>query len=517
MPVVTKKYANLYRDSVSLMQLSSRLTALKGIRQASVVMATQANLDLLEEAGLPVPDAAVSPNDMLVVVEGADQDILKDAIALVDLELVNENHSEDGERPKLAPRSIQMGAAMNPDTNLALISVPGEYAAAETRKALNLGLHVMLFSDNIAKEDEISLKRLSREKGLFLMGPDCGTAIINGIPLAFANVVAAGNIGLVGASGTGLQQVTCLIDDLGGGITQAIGTGGHDLSEMIGGITMLQGLEALARDSATEVIVLISKPPAPAVAERILEAAGEVEKPVVVNFLGLEALEDAPGNVHFAGTLESAARISHALATGQSPGGGSTRLDSQYSEGIARARSGLGKQQKYVRGLYSGGTFCFEATILLADLLEPIYSNTPVSAEMELPDVWKSLGHSLVDLGDDVFTRGRPHPMIDHRLRNDRILEEAADPETAVVLMDVVLGYGSHPDPAGEMLPVITQARAAAEAENRRPVFVGFICGTKNDPQNKAVQEARLSEAGVLLADSNAQAVQLAAQIVGKD
>ncbi len=517
MPVFTKTYSNFYRDSVSLMQLSAKLMTVEGIIQASVVMATQANLDLLQDANLMVEGIEVSPNDLLVVVESADPGNTEAAFALVDSDLQGESEVEEGQVERVVPRSIQMGVALDPQINLALISVPGDYAAAEARKALQLGLHVMLFSDNIRPDDEIQLKKLSQEKGLLLMGPDCGTAILNGVPLAFANVVRPGRIGLVGASGTGLQQVSCLIDDLGGGISQAIGTGGHDLSEAVGGITMLQGLAALAADEATEVIGLISKPPAPSVAARILQAAGRVEKPVVVNFLGLESLDEPPDNVHFAQTLEGAAFASHALAKGGAPSGEERGLESRYEETAARARRDLAEGQVFVRGLYSGGTFCYEATILLSKQLAGVYSNTPVSPEMQLPDVWHSRDHTLVDLGDDVFTRGRPHPMIDHRLRNERILAEAADPETSVILLDVVLGYGSHADPAGEMAGVITEARALAEKEGRSVKFVGFVCGTDKDPQNRVLQEQRLKETGMILASSNAQAVRLAARIASKD
>jgi succinyl-CoA synthetase alpha subunit len=360
----------------------------------------------------------------------------------------------------------------------------------------------MLFSDNIPLADEIALKRYAVEHDLIVMGPDCGTAIINGVPLGFANAVRRGEIGVVGASGTGLQQVTCLIDRFGHGISQAIGTGGHDLHRDVGGISMLQGLQALAADPATKLIVLISKPPAKEVAERILAAASKAGKPVVVNFLGADPKTIERPNIHAAKTLEDAAMEAVARVDGSAP---------QRAAPPAADRR-LAKGRRYIRGLYSGGTFCFEATMLVAEALSPVSSNTPVGAAKPLETVWRSRGHTLLDLGDDVFTRGRPHPMIDHRLRNERILAEAADPETAVVLLDLVLGTGSHADPAGEVAPIVAQARAAAGPDHA-PAFVASVCGTARDPQNLARQEARLAEAGVLLAPSNAAAVRLAIQI----
>jgi succinyl-CoA synthetase alpha subunit len=504
MATATKVFRNLYRDSVSLMQISARLAKRPGIDQAQAIMASPNNLALLSEAGLPIQAIDAGPNDILLVLVGDGEAALRAAEAEAETAL-NEKPpaSLDGARAKEPPRSLEMGLDAMPGANLALISAPSDYASAEAMKALRLGLSVMLFSDNIALADEIALKRYARAHNLIVMGPDCGTAVVNGVPLGFANAVRRGDIGAVGASGTGLQQVTCLIDRLGGGISQAIGTGGHDLHRDVGGISMLQGLEALAADPATKLIVLISKPPAKEVADRILAAASEAGKPVVANFLGAAPSSIERPNVHPAKTLEDAARLAVALAQGDAA--------PRPSEPPLADRR-LAKGQRYIRGLYSGGTFCFEATMLVAEALTPVFSNTPVGAAKPLDNVWRSAGHALLDLGDDVFTRGRPHPMIDHRLRNERILAEAADPETAVVLLDVVLGTGSHPDPAAEIAPIVAQATAAAYAD-RAPAFVASVCGTERDPQNLARQEAKLAEAGVMLAPSNAAAVRLAIQI----
>jgi succinyl-CoA synthetase alpha subunit len=400
-----------------------------------------------------------------------------------------------------------MAAGAAAGANLALVSVPGEYAAAEAEKALALGLNVMLFSDNVALADEIALKRAAANRELLLMGPDCGTAIIDGVPLAFANKVRRGAIGCVAASGTGLQQVTALVDRLGAGVSQAIGTGGRDLKEEVGGLTMLAGLDALASDRDTKVIVLISKPPAPEVAAKVLAAAAKARKPVVVCFVGAVPAKRAGRNLHPVRTLEDAARTAVALARGRKPpkAAGTPRL----GKVVPRFVPG----QRFVRGLFSGGTFCYEASLLLGEALGQVWSNAPVRHEDELDDAFKSRGHTVIDLGDDVFTRGRPHPMIDHRLRNERMVREAGDPEVAVILFDVVLGYGSHPDPAAEMVPAIAAARALAAKRKRRIAFVGAVCGTDADPQGLVRQEAALAKAGVILGSSNAEAVRIAAAI----
>lgn len=508
---------NHYRDSVALMQLSSQLRALDGVRQASAVMATANNLSLLVEAGLLNEMPKPSPNDLLVVVETRDEasatTALDKAQAMLDKPV---STAKAGETREAEPRSLQMGQRALPGANLALISTPGEYAAAEARKALQLGMHVMIFSDNVPIKDEIALKQYSREHDLLVMGPDCGTAIINGIPLGFADVVRRGDIGVVAAAGTGLQQVTCLIDRFGGGISQAIGTGSHDLSADVGGITMQQGIESLAADPKTKVIVLISKPPAPSVTERVLATAGRSGKPVVVDFIGAKARNFESKLIAGVGTLEDAAAAAVSIAKGKKASPASGRLPAKYARLVAPSAQQLKRQQKYVRGLFSGGTFCYETVLLLSEKVGTVFSNTPLRPEGRLGDVWKSIGHSAIDFGDDLFTHGRPHPMIDFRLRNERILQEARDPETAVILLDVVLGYGAHPDPAGELVPAIKEARRIAHSAKRNLVFVGSVCGTDEDPQGLSRQEARLREVGVILTDSNAQAARLSAAIVTK-
>jgi FdrA protein len=498
-----------YRDSVSLMQLSALLAKLPGVEEASAVMATENNVALLSEAGLAADFTGATASDLLIVVRGdasALQAAIDEAVRnLTRQASVGPQHAD----AVLKPRSIQVALAETGAANMALISVPGEYAAAEAVKALHLGLNVMLFSDNVPEADELRLKQLANERDLIVMGPDCGTAIINGVPLAFANVVQGGPIGAVGASGTGLQQVTVLIDRLGLGISQAIGTGGRDLHSKIGGISMSKGLRDLAADPATKVIVLISKPPAAEVAERILGAARKAGKPVVVNFLGADPSKISGGNVHGARTLEDAARAAAAIARGEIP-------RQSYGEAAAPPAGlpPLGTGQRYIRGLFSGGTFCYEAVLLLDERLADVYSNTPSRREGELSDLWHSHHHTMIDLGDDVFTRGRPHPMIDYRLRNERIIKEAEDPEAAVILLDVVLGYGSNADPARELLPALRRAREIAAKQSRSLLFVGHICGTRGDPQGLERQASALSQAGMVLAESNAQAVRLAASVV---
>ena len=500
---------NLYRDSVSLMQLSASLGRLPGVEQASAVMATPGNLEFLRQAGLVNGDIAPRPNDLLVAVRGKSTAQLEAALQAALASLNNESvQSAGGAVPEAPLRSLQMALARAPAANLALISVPGDYAAAEAMKALRLGLHVMLFSDNVALADEVALKRYAAGRGLLVMGPDCGTAIVDGVPLGFANAVRRGAVGVVGASGTGTQQVTSLVHRRGGGISHAIGTGGHDLGKDVGGITMLRGLSLLASDEDTRVIVLISKPPSPAIAREVIAAARKAGKPVVINFIG--STEDpSGGNLHVSRTLDDAASAAVALAKGRTPARAQGRKPARTSTSpLKPPRLKFKRGQRYIRGLFSGGTFCYEAAALLGD----VWSNAPVDPKRAIEDPWKSREHTLIDLGDDVFTRGRPHPMIDLRLRNERMLEEAADPQVAVILLDVVLGYGSHADPAAEIVPVLMKIKK----KTHPPVTVASVCGTDEDPQGLERQEAVLRDAGVLLTESNAAAARLAGAIVAK-
>jgi succinyl-CoA synthetase alpha subunit len=508
MPSSLRIIHNTYRDSVALMQLSARIAKLEGVQQASVVMATEGNLALLQEAGLLKGQVDASPSDLLAVVQGKEETACQTALEELESALSSIAEPAVGKGPQaIAPRTIQMGILEQPAANLALISTPGEYAAAEALKALRLGLNVMVFSDNVNVADEVLLKEEAERRKLLVMGPDCGTAIVGGIPLAFANVVRRGAVGVIGASGTGIQQVTSLIDQYGLGVSHALGTGGRDLNAEIGGVSMLRAIDELGADAGTRVIVLVSKPPAPEVMEKVLQRARSINKPVVACFLGAPASDIEGGNVVAAATLEDAAAMAATVAQGMRAEVSTPGLPEFMLPPLAPT-------QRYVRGLYSGGTFCYEATLLLSSSLSDVFSNTPVGRAAGLKNMWHSRGNTLLDLGGDEFTRGRPHPMIDHRLRNERMLQEAADPEVALILFDVVLGYGANSDPATAMLPAIIEAREIAERDGRQIAFVAFICGTERDPQGLARQTTAMQEAGVMLTKSNAQAARTAAAMV---
>jgi FdrA protein len=521
MPIATRILPSAYYDSVTLMLVAKELLAMPGVQDAAVVMGTPANLALMRDANLLTADAdAATPNDLVVAVLAEDDGAAASALAAVDGLLADGKDGKQAETGQRRPRSLRAATRQTPDANLAVISVAGRHAAREARLALQQGLHVMLFSDNVSLEDEIALKTLAGDKGLLCMGPDAGTAIINGVGLGFANAVPRGPIGIVSAAGTGLQSVSSDIARRGSGVSQAIGTGGRDLSEAVGGRTMLAGIAALQADPQTQVIVLISKPPSERVTAEVLAAAKD-PKPAVVCFLGAD-----PGVIERAGlipvsTLEQAAAVAVALAKGEewcSPIVACDEAPLAYLSQAQAEAARLQPGQRFIHGLYSGGTFCYEAQLIAEGLPDPVHSNAPIDkpgVAHEPPAEAVVHGqHVLLDLGADEYTVGRLHPMLDPTLRNRMIVQAGDDPEVAVLLLDVVLGYGAHPDPAGEAAQAIVAAKARAEAAGRYLPVVTFVCGTEDDPQRLSEQEARLAAAGALVTASNAQATRVAALIL---
>jgi FdrA protein len=481
-----------YYDSVVLMQLQRSLAAQPGILDAGVVMGTDANKAVLAQSDLLTPEAqAAGADDTVIVVKGEDGSAAQAALQKVNELLSSRQHHDV--TVEYRPKTLDSASQMLPEAQWVLVSVPGRYAAGVVRQALRAGKHVFLYSDNVSLEDEIALKQLAATRGLLVMGPDCGTAIVNGIGLGFANKVRRGSIGMVAASGTGLQQVSARIHQLGGGFTHAFGTGGRDLSEAVNGVTARQALDLLNRDPATRVIVLLSKPPSPKVAFQLVQAARSIGKPIVVDFIGYATATRQIDNVTFTSTFDETAELAVQLASDEKL---SKPAKTLHSERFA-------PNQRYLRGLFSGGTLAYEAQLILQDYLPVVYSNAPLKKELRLSNSLVSQGHTIIDLGEDEFTVGRLHPMMDNDLRIRRLAKEADDPEVAIILLDVVLGYGSHPNPASELAPAIAKAKALAEKEGRYLEVVAIVCGTDEDPQGLSAQIEQLEQAGAWVDTSN--------------
>ena len=483
-----------YFDSIVLMQLQRGLAGLAGVLDAGVVMGTAANLDLLAASDLTPSDLGqVGPDDLVIVVRAETEAATRAALGQVNILLTRRRAASD---ETYRPRSLTTAVKNLPEAQWVLVSVPGRYAADVARQALDLGRQVFLYSDNVSLEDEIALKQAARAMGRLVMGPDCGTAIVNGVGLGFANRVRRGSIGLVGASGTGLQAVMAHIHTLGSGISHALGTGGRDLKSEVGAITAHQALDLLARDPETRVIVLVSKPPDPEVATRLLQAAQATGKPVVVHFLGYPPPAHRLGNLRFALNLTEAATLAvEKLMTDDSRSIFPT--DNHQSSVI----------NHYVRGLFSGGTLAYEAMLGLQTVLYPLYSNAPIRPDQRLPDTRHSQAHTILDLGEDEFTVGRLHPMLDHDLRLRRLRQEATDPEVGVILLDVVLGEGAHPDPAAALAPAIAEAKAGRDL-----AVVAIVVGTDADPQDVGRQVEALVQAGAVVFRTTTEAIDYISQ-----
>jgi FdrA protein len=523
-----------YHDSVTLMQVSRQAEDLPGVEAAAAVAATPVNLDLLARQGFAVDPAGLGPSDLVLCVRAASSSAADQAMAQVDTLLAGAGRAGAGDGsgpdggPAAVPRSLRAATRRDPDLNLAVLSVPGRHLHYEIAEALQAGLHVFCFSDGLDPATEAACKRVAAERGLLLMGPDCGTAILDGVGLGFANAVRPGPVGVVGASGTGIQEVTCLLDAAGVGISHAIGVGGRDLSPEVGGSMTLRALDLLAADDTTARLVVISKPPDPQVARRVADAAATTGKPVILAFPGMTKPPPLPPGVEFAGSLEAAAAWATGGVGAESPVAGTTEPHlpvpgppegerSPAADAVAPVVHSPPPHPPAVtpgaiRGLFSGGTLCYEAMAVVAGVVGRVASNIPLRPDWRLADPNRSEGHTFVDFGDDAMTEGRAHPMIDPGLRNERFRREAADPETGVVLLDVVLGYGAHPDPAGELAPLVE--RALADRRGGLSVVVS-LCGAAGDPQGLDGQAATLRAAGALVTRSGAKAARLALAAAG--
>jgi len=510
---------NRYFDSVFLMRISRDLEQLPGVHQATVAMGTPANLANLEKAGFVTTQAidssesfaaressqTIHANDLVIAIDGESEDSVAAAEEALERLLAGTETAAGAAGDTPQAESIGEALRIDPDINLAVVSVPGAYAAREARRALRRGLHVMLFSDNVSVEDEIALKDEAIERGLLMMGPDCGTAILNGTPLGFANVCRRGAIGIVGASGTGIQEISSLVHRMGGGISQAIGTGGRDLSADVGGAMSRFGIEALAQDPETEVIVVVSKAPAASVVPELLETLAAAGKPSVVQFVGFDPDKADPdwldGQARFAVTLEQATSFACEEA-GYDPEVPQTLpIDPPTVDGN-------------ILGLYCGGTLCQEAWAQLSRAGLDVVSNVAFDPSKKVHPEMETTGHALWDLGDDVFTVGRPHPMIEPALRDERVVKAGEDPRVGLALVDCVLGYGAHPDPAASLADAAKRAISAARSDGRTLYIVASVTGTDLDPQNATEQRATLEQAGITVAGSNADAVRIAARYV---
>ena len=501
---------NQYYDSVFLMGISKRISDAKGVQQNAVLMGSDNNKKLLSNIGIQDTQIdAAHPNDLIVAVIADTPQIVNDVLDKLDEYLEVDVQSSSASNL----HSFEDGLAQKPDANLVAISVPGEYAAREARKALECGLNVFLFSDNVSIDDELDLKKSAVKKNLLVMGPDCGSSLIGGVGIGFANVVRKGSIGVISASGSGLQEFTCQVHNAGFGISHAIGTGSHDLSDKIGGLTTLTALDALEADPQTIVITLLSKPPGAKTIAKLSERLKNCKKPVVGCFLGIKNEIEGGTSFQCARLIDDAVRLS-IMQIDDKSFSSQVQFTVQELEWMSRQMASWSTQQKYMRGLFAGGTFCYQSQQIFRDAGIPVYSNVPLDLKYKLADPDHSIEHTIVDMGDDHYTVGKPHPMIDGTMRKQRILAEGHDPQVAILLLDFILGYNASMDLVGELIEAIIEAKLLAQKRGGALTVVASICGTDDDPQDLSLQTRMLKESGVIVFLSNAKATNFCCDLI---
>ncbi len=500
---------NRYFDSVFLMQVASRITEEPGIKQVAALMGTEKNIGLLAEIYFIAPEIiSASPNDLVLALIGDDPATIKQVLENVDVWLTRKPSSVD----QSVSHSFHGALSRQNISNLAVISIPGEYASKEAMTAMEAGLNAFIFSSNVPIEEELELKEFAKERGLIVMGPDAGTSIIAGAGIGFANAVRKGNIGVIGSSGTGLQEFTSLVHQSGLGISHAIGTGSNDLSNTIGGISTFIALNALEADPDTKVITVISKPPGDKTLTLLIERLNGCTKPIITCFLGLDELP-AGIDINFSSTTTMYAAAVLAINAVR----GESKLDDNTEEFkmlLEKEKAGISLQQKYIRGIFAGGTFTYQAQQILRSGEIVAYSNSPIRGMKKMADPYKSEEHTLVDMGDELFTDGRLHPMIDSTLRRERILEEAQDPEMAILLLDFILGYNSSVGPVGDLIDAIKEAKENALSQGGYLPVIASVTGTDDDPQDMQTQIRVLEDSGVIVFPSSAHAAVFCRELI---
>lgn len=509
--------ANNYMDSIFLMKASREAMKIPGVKNAVVVMGTDMNKTVLDEfGGLTSVAKEATANDLIISLDIEDENLIQTVEKRLE-ELISQKTVYVADNEKQSQySSLNLAAEAEPEANLAVISVPGEYAATEAKNALEHNMNVFIFSDNVPIEEEVELKNIAVEKGLLVMGPGCGTSVINNISLGLMSRVRRGCIGIVGASGSGIHEIAMLVHRYGEGISQAIGTGGRDLSSQVGGITMLQGIEYLANDSETKIIVLVSKPPHPKTMQKILQVVPSCGKPVIILFLGGDKEQIKAVGAYSPSTLEEAAEMAVQIARGEQVH--EREFIAEYKTKLAslaeEEKKKLSAEQKYLRGLFCGGTHSEEAILLIEDFVPNLHSNIPFGNVAPLKNRHVSEENAIVDMGDEEFTKGKPHPVMDPSILCDRLMQESLDLETGVILFDLLFGHAVHSDPVGTIEDTLLLIRNKSKEQGRYISLIASLCGTDLDPQGINDQKRRLEELGVIILPSNAQAAILSGLIV---
>lgn len=518
--------SNYYRDSLNLLKISDIMKrSSSGIVEAVVIMGTKTNKAVLVKLGFPSTKInQATESDLIIAIEAVDKGSVDSALRKVEELLHSDGSSDTSNLVSENPTDLDSALVSMSNANLALISIPGEYVKDLSIKLSNEGIHQQIFSDHVPLDDELTIKKYAAKKGLLVLGPGAGTSIINGKGIGFSNVLRTGPVGIIAAAGTGLQEVSSLLDQCDIGVVYGLGVGANDPKEKIGGLMMLEALKALEELPDIEIMTIVSKPPSPRAKKQIIDyIVKHGKKKYVLAFLGGGHDDSLPNSTKSkivqVTTLASAVFAVAGLTSNELYKQSLVRLRIEpeiLQRSVAKEWKGFGQQQKYIRALYTGGTFAYETQVILNGILKDLFSNAPTGRTKKLPQSSKSKKHSILDLGEEEFTQGRPHPMIDPTIRRLRLVEESQDPEVGVVMMDFVLGYGSNPDPVGAVLKEIRQVKATARKSGRYLSIVTHVCGTKRDPQGYDESVRKLENAGALVFPTNALAAIASAQIIAR-
>ena len=472
-----------YIDSVLLMQISREIEKMQGVSKASCMVATAENISFLEMAGFH-PPSGVSGNSVIIAVEAESskkcEDAINNAINLIDTGMVQHKTSYTlDDLPDLISTD---------DFPVVFISTPGEYAYDVADKSLDSGANIHIFSSNVPIEQELRLKTKGASKGLFVMGPDCGTSIIHGKGLGFSNALeATGDIGIIGSSGTGIQELSVLMDRNGLGVSYAIGVGSNDLKESINGIMSKQALNFLKERCSA--IAVVCKKPDPSVERALLESMGNI--PSVFISLGSDK-QYSSGNTYVTGNIDDA--VSHLM----SKIGKGRKIQQEAFPKMKEP----GKDRKLLRGFFVGGSLCYQAQAILHGKGIHVFSNAPADEQYRVEKDFDNL-NVCIDTGAEEYVAGKPHPMIDPVSRNSFLVRESSRNDVRVILFDIILGYGSAEDPV-----------AGLDKMKNGPVLVASICGTEKDSQGYQSIRKRLEDKGVVVFRSAARAAEYAASIM---
>jgi len=497
---ITKK--NFFRDSVQMMQFSQQLKDEQGVIDAAIVMGTDLNKNTLKKMGLLTEDGiSATENDTLITINCQDENSLNNAVQKAEQLLTSDITKSKNEFNDL---SSALDAFDN--ANMASLSIPGQFVKEMATELIRKQLHLFVFSDHVPLEDEILLKNLALENNVLFMGPEAGTSILNGTVFGFGNRIRSGSVGIIGASGTGIQESSTMIDLFGEGISHAIGVGGRDLRNDIGGMMTMKTMEVFEDDPNTKAVLLVSKPVGDDVRNKIINKINNFSKKnYVLCLIGDNENREDSAKIKFSKSIQISVLKILKYVNDDAYKKIKDVVRKQVDDSIKLAKSlssDLNNDQRFVRGFFAGGTLCYESKIILEQMIGKVYSNLSSDDEYSIKGNAASKENTLIDFGEEEFTSARPHPIIDPLLRKNRILEDADDPNVGVIIIDIICGINAAKNTMAFHAETIKKAIENAKEKGRRLSVFAYICGTEKDVSENELK--LLTDSGAKLFTSNA-------------